>query len=279
MTSLKELQESFQAGILAGDDAILGEVNDSAREERTILFGVYRNAYVLRLAEILSTDYEQVHAYLGDAGFSKLAKDYIAANPSDQRNARWFGRHLPAFARKTAPFADHPEVAEIAALEKALSDAFDGPDAAPLALEALAAIPGEDWPRLVFEPHPTAIRLTFHTNATEQWTALKAETAPPPPARLPEPQALLVWRQDFMARFRPLDAEESMMWNEAAKGVRFGMLCEMVATFGGEDEAELRAATYLRGWIDLGLLAGCRLEADRPPSLSPAPGTAHPSAP
>ncbi len=132
MTSLKELQESFQAGILAGDDAILGEVNDSAREERTILFGVYRNAYVLRLAEILSTDYEQVHAYLGDAGFSKLVKAYIAANPSDQRNARWFGRHLPAFARKTAPFADHPEVAEIAALEKALSDAFDGPDAAPL---------------------------------------------------------------------------------------------------------------------------------------------------
>jgi hypothetical protein len=260
MTSLKDLQESFQAGILAGDDAILGEVNDSACEQRTVLFGVYRNAYVLRLAEILSNDYEQVHAYLGDVGFSKLAKAYIAANPSDQRNARWFGRHLPAFARATAPFADHPEVAEIAALEKALADAFDGPDAAPLSLEALATIPGEDWPHLVFEPHPTAIRLTFHTNAAEQWSALKAETAPPPPSRLPEPQALLVWRQDFMARFRPLDAEEAMMWNEAAKGARFGVLCEMVATFGGEDEAEFRAATYLKTWIDSKMLSGCEIQ-------------------
>ena len=260
MSSLKELQDSFQRGILERDDAILGEVEDSAREQRSVLFGVYRNAYVARLAEILGSDYEQVHAYLGDAGFAKLVKSYIDANPSDQRSARWFGRHLPDFARANAPFSNHPEVGEIAALEKALSDAFDGPDAEPLAISQLAAIPVEDWPRLVFQPHPTAIRLTFTTNAAAIWSALKEETAPPKPARLPEPQALLVWRQDFMARFRPMDAEEAMMWNEAAKGVRFGVLCEMVATFAGEDEAELRAATYLRGWVDLGLLAGCAVE-------------------
>ena len=41
-------------------------------------------------------------------------------------------------------------------------------------------------------------------------------------------------------------------------GVRFGVLCEMVATFGGEDEADLRAATYLKGWVDTGMLADCR---------------------
>jgi hypothetical protein len=53
MTSLKALQESFQRGILAGDDAILSEVKDSAKERRNALFGVYRNAYALRLAEVL----------------------------------------------------------------------------------------------------------------------------------------------------------------------------------------------------------------------------------
>jgi len=260
MTSLKELQESFQAGILAGDDAILGQVKDSAREERTVLFGVYRNAYVARLAEILDNDYELTHTYLGDAGFARLVKAYIGANPSDQRNARWFGRHLPAFARTTARFASHPEVGEIAALEKALADAFDGPDAAPLTIETLAALAAEDWPRLIFQPNPTAIRLTFTTNAADIWSALKDETAPPKPAQLPEPHALAIWRQDFMARFRPLSPEEAMMWDEAAKGVRFGVLCEMVATFAGEDEAELRAATYLKGWVDTAMLAGCQVE-------------------
>jgi len=59
-----------------------------------------------------------------------------------------------------------------------------------------------------------------------------------------------------MARFKPLTTEEAMMWAEAANGVRFSVLCEMVATFAGEDEAELRAASYLKGWVDMGMLAG-----------------------
>jgi len=267
MTTLKELQERFQAGILAGDDTILGDVRDSAREDRTVLFGVYRNAYVLRLVEILGNDYEQLHAYLGDEGFAKLARAYVAAHPSDRRNARWFGRHLPAFAAETPPFAGHPEIAELAALEKALDDAFDGPDATPLTIGDLAAVPPEAWPHLTFAPHPTVSRLSFTTNAADIWSALKDETAPPARARLPEPQGVAVWRQDFMARFRPLSAEEAMMWNEAAKGIRFGVLCEMVATFAGEDEAELRAATYLKNWIEAGMLAGASVEETQPASL------------
>lgn len=260
MKSLRELQETFQRGILAGDDAILAEVKDSAKENRKVLFGVYRNAYVMRLAEILGEDYEQLHAYLGDQRFAKLVKAYIAANPSDQRSARWFGRHLPGFVAASDAYIGHPEIAELAALEKSLADAFDGPDAEPLGIDTLAAVPSEVWPNLVFTPQPAAHRLTFRTNADEIWSALKSETAPPKPKRLPEPQAILVWRQDFMARFRPLAAEEAMMWDEAVKGVRFGVLCEMVATFGGEDDAELRAATYLKGWVDTGTLAGCRTE-------------------
>jgi putative DNA-binding protein len=259
MKTLREIQDGFQRGILAGDDAILGEVEDSGKEPREVRFGVYRNAYTARLAEIVGEDYEQLHAYLGDQAFAALVKAYIAAHPSDRRSARWFGRHLPAFVRNDANLAGHVELAEIAELEKALADAFDGPDAEPLGIEALAAIATEDWPRLVFVPQPTAIRLTFATNAADIWSALKSDAAPPKPCHLPEPQAILVWRQDFMSRFRPLAAEEAMMWDEAAKGGRFGVLCEMVATFAGENEAALRAATYLKGWADMGLLAGCRL--------------------
>ena len=260
MKSLRELQESFQRGILAGDDAILAEVKDSDKENRSVLFGVYRNAYVARLAEILGEDYEQLHAYLGDQHFARLVRAYIAANPSDQRSARWFGRHLPAFISAGEAYAAHPEIAELAALEKALADVFDGPDATPLTIEELASVSPEAWPSLLFTPHPAGLRLTFGTNAADIWTALKAEATPPKPQRLPEPQAILVWRQEFMSRFRPLVPEEAMLWDEAAKGVRFGVLCEMVATFAGEDAAELRAATYLKGWIDTGILTACRIE-------------------
>ena len=151
MKSLRELQETFQRGILAGDDSILAEVKDSAKEQRKVLFGVYRNAYVARLAEILADDYAQLHAYLGDQAFAKLVKAYIDANPSDQRSARWFGRHLPDFVRESGNYAKHPEVAEIADLEKALADAFDGPDAAPLTIDALAPLAPEAWPQLTLQ--------------------------------------------------------------------------------------------------------------------------------
>ncbi len=163
MSSLKDLQESFQRGILAGDDTILAEIKDSAKEERKVLFGVYRHAYVARLAEVLADDYEQLHAYLGDAGFAKFAKSYIAAHPSDRKSARDFGRHVPEFLKSDAGFAKHPELAEIARLENALADAFDGPDAEPLKLSKLAKLAPELWAKLVFTPHPTAIRLTFTT--------------------------------------------------------------------------------------------------------------------
>lgn len=261
MSSLKELQESFQRGILAGDDSILAEIKDSAKEERNVLFGVYRHAYVARLADVLADDYEQLHAYLGDAGFARFAKSYIAAHPSDRKSARDFGRHVPDFLRADAGFAQHAELAEIAGLEKALAEAFDGPDAEPLKLATLAGIAPERWTKLTFMPHPTAQRLTFSTNAADIWSALREGNAPPAPRLLLEPQAILVWRQDVTARFRSLPAEEAMMWDEAAAGTRFGVLCEMVSTYGGVEGADFRAASYLKDWVDMETLAGCRLQS------------------
>src|SRR6478736_7841002 len=76
-----------------------------------------------------------------------------------------------------------------------------------------------------------------------------------------EPQATLVWRQDVTARFRPLGPEEAMMWNEAASDTRFDVLYEMVATYGGEDGADFRAASYLKDWVDMGGLADRRLSS------------------
>ena len=96
MTGLKELQESFQRGVLAGDDSILGEIKGSAKESPDVLFGVYRNAYVLRLIEVLTEDYGQLHAYLGDARFAKLVRAYIAAHPSDHGAHGTSGAICPA---------------------------------------------------------------------------------------------------------------------------------------------------------------------------------------
>jgi hypothetical protein len=65
---------------------------------------------------------------------------------------------------------------------------------------------------------------------------------------------LLVWRQDVTPMFRELPAEEAMVWDEAANGIPFGVLCEMLATYDDPDGAAARGAGYLHGWITSGIL-------------------------
>jgi hypothetical protein len=254
MSTLAELQSGFQSGVLNSDPEILDHLRGSSRQTRDALFDVYRLGYAGRLVEVLESEYEVLALWLG-GDFASMGRAYVEAHPSDVRNARYFGRHLPDFLADRIIDAPTAVTAEIAALELALSDAFDAEDAATLSLDDLAALEPEDWPRLTLAPHPSARILTFQANAADIWEALRKDLEIPEPARLAEPSRFIVWRQDFTARFRLMRDEESMMWNEAAKGLAFGALCEMVSTFGGADGAELRAASYLKGWIDAGMLA------------------------
>ena len=65
---------------------------------------------------------------------------------------------------------------------------------------------------------------------------------------------LLIWREGVTPMFRELLNEEAMMWDEAANGIPFGVLCEMLATYDDPDGAAARGAGYLHGWITSGIL-------------------------
>ena len=94
------------------------------------------------------------------------------------------------------------------------------------------------------------------TNAAAVWLALKNDETPPDAVALDEPGRLLIWRQDVTPMFRELDPEEAMMWDEAANGIAFGVLCSMLATYDDPDGAAARGAGYLHGWVTSGLLTG-----------------------
>ncbi|MEC9368201.1 MAG: DNA-binding domain-containing protein [Pseudomonadota bacterium] len=255
MITLKEIQDRFQRGVIDGDDAVLTEFTDSSKEKRGVLFGVYRNAYTARLVDVLSSDHEKLHAFLGDEQFETMARDYIAANPSYNRSARWFAARLPEFLQGTSPYKEQPVLADMARLERALNDVFDGAEAVPLTLDDLSAVAPQDWSNLVFMPHPAVRRIALRSNAAEICKALHDEEEPPAPLLLPEPAPFLVYRDDATSSFRPLPADEAMMWDEASNGVSFGVLCEMMSMYAGEEHAAMRAAGYLRGWVAAGLLA------------------------
>lgn len=254
MKDLASLQSEFQRAVVDGDDAVLAELVDTSKENRAVLLNVYRNAYTLRLVEFLSHDYEKLYAYMGDDQFAEMARGFIIANPSATPNARWFGTRLPEFLRSGEPYRELPALGDLADLERALNDVFDAADEAVLDLADLTVIAPDAWPELSFVPHCATRRLDLSTNAADIWQALHHEETPPEPRTFGETRQLLVYRSDGMAAFRPLTSDEAMMWDEAAKGVRFSILCEMLSMFGGEDGAAARAAGYLQAWITTGLL-------------------------
>jgi hypothetical protein len=256
MSDLARQQSEFQRAILTGDDAILGEIPDSPKETRETLFGVYRYAYASRLIEAMRNDHKLLHIYLGDEMFDEVGQSYVAAYPSQHPNLRWFSSDLPEFLKSAEPYSKYPVLSDLAALEKALNDAFDAQEAPVIGVADMACFAPESWGSLSFTPHPSAQRLNLSTNAAAVWLALKADEDPPDPQLLDEPGRLLVWRQDVTPVFHQLSAEEAMMWDEAANGIPFGVLCSMLATYDDPDGAAARGAGYLHGWVTAGLLTG-----------------------
>jgi len=256
MSDLARQQSEFQQAILTGDDTILAEIPDSPREKRETLLGVYRYAYASRLVEAMRNDHKLLHVYLGDEMFDTMGHAYVAAHPSQHPNLRWFSGNLPEFLKSAEAYAKHPVLSDFASLEKALNDAFDAAEAPVIGIADMAAFAPEAWARLTFRPHPSAQRLDLSTNASAVWLALKADEEPPDPVSLAEPSRLLVWRQDVTPMFHQLSAEEAMMWDEAACGLTFGVLCSMLATYDDPDGAAARGANYLHGWVTAGLLTG-----------------------
>jgi hypothetical protein len=256
---LAALQDRLQRAILDGDDAMLPLVRDSAREKRASLLGIYRHGYVQRLNEALKVEYEYLLALLGPDEFTAAARAYISAHPSRSPNIRWVGARLPEFLATAEPYAARPGIADLAKLEKALNDAFDAPDAEVASPDRLAALPPHEWGRLVLGFHPSVRMVGLATNATDILSAIRNGGAPAEPVSLEAEERCLVWRQDGLARFRRLEAEEALALALSLDQVPFGVLCEMIATHSGAGTAAARAAGYLSGWFHSGLITAIRL--------------------
>jgi hypothetical protein len=270
--TLREIQESLQSAILCSDDAILDSLLDNSRTTRSTLFGVYRNAYTGRLVDVLRNDYPLLRKFVGDEYFSDLARTFIAAHPSRTQNARWFGAEFPTFlARHDAA----RKFAELAHIEKAVADAFDSIDAPVLGLVDLARVPSELWARMIFRPHPSVALLRNVTNSFAIWKSLKDGNTPSHAARLADPESVIIWRQGSVPMVRVMPYEEAMMWTEASRGVRFDVLCELLAAFDAPDGAAARAAGYLQGWLTSELLTSFETQdgpaniTDRTPRREP----------
>ncbi|MCB1420273.1 MAG: putative DNA-binding domain-containing protein [Notoacmeibacter sp.] len=259
-SSLADIQSRLQQAILDANPSpgALDLIAPPVAGDAATRLETYRSAYRIRLVGILRDDFDALHQFLGDEDFDTLANAYVEAHPSHTRNARWYGEAFAQFARATAPFAGHPVIGELAALQWALGTAFDAPDASVATLSDLAGISPNDVAGMRLTMHPSAAILPRRTNAADIFSAIRSGGEAIAPDEINDGSAVLVWRSESRAHYRILAAEEAMLANEAAGGASFALLCEMAAMMDDPDNAALRVAGVLRGWLDDGVLSGLR---------------------
>jgi hypothetical protein len=249
---LRPLQNAFAGYILQCAGEIRSAVRPGSKADTDTLLGVYRHGYSARLVEVLGNDFPALRALAGAEEFETLARDYIAAHPSLGFSVRTVGAALASFLAETPPYAARPALADMAAFEAAMADAFDAADAVPIGIGRMAALPPPAWPSLAFRFHPSVQHLSLRTDAPGFWAAWNADKAPTLPAD--RPGDWLVWRQGLDVKYRALAADESAALQGAMAGEDFSTLCEVLAEHGPEEEAAPRAAGLVRVWVESGLI-------------------------
>ncbi len=253
---LSEWQADFQDSILGRKDCVRAALK-SNHVSRAVRLGVYSQAYVLRLAEALRSNYPAIHRLLGDDDFAALARDYVDTHPSGHASIRWFGGRLGEYLGECAPYAELPILAELAAFEWALRHTIDAADAdagAPTP-EGLTAINPAGWGGLRFRLHPSVSLHSFAWNVPQVWQALSAGQAPPAPSE--QAMSWLVWRQaDLSSAWRSASSAEVWALLAVQAGQSFGEICEgLLAYESARGDVPHAASSFLRGWIEQGLIA------------------------
>lgn len=252
--TLQSLQEDFQAHVLSNDAAMLARISPDAKPSAAARLAIYADGYRLRLLEALATDFPALHTLTGDALFEQIGRAYIDTHPSSHYSIRYFGQHLRDFLAATSPFRETPALHEMAALEWLLGLAFDAADAPVIRVETFAALPPAAWPGLRLRFHPSVQRHDFNWNVPELWSAIDAQAEPQSPRRNPQRCAWLIWRRELQNYFRPLDPVEAWAFDRMREGMSFATLCEGLCAHVEEDQVGLRAAQFLKGWVQADLV-------------------------
>lgn len=257
MTRLTHIQDAFQRFLLQGDRAIEAHIVGTARVPVAIRLGIYGDGYRSRLIEALQTNFPVLANLLGEADFATLGGRYVDSHVSSFSSIRYYGDRLADFLAADAEYSQVPLLSELASWEWAMAATFDAADGTPLEVGAFARLPPEQWAQLRFEWGPSVHVLQLGWNVPELWKAVTEEADPPEPQLAPQPLSWLLWRHGLQIFFRPLAGDEAAAIAASRAGETFGELCVLLcAHLTEEDEASLRAASLLRGWVQSGLIVG-----------------------
>lgn len=192
---LRDFHQQFREFLYRGqhEDQLAAQVRPTGAASPSERLDVYRHAYFIRLEKALAHDFPVTDAVLGKPAFARCAGEYVLARPSSSPSLRELGDAFADWLRTH----NSQEIAELAAIEWAAMNVFDGANVDAVGPDRLQMFSPEDWPQLQIELMPTLTLLPLTSNADRVWLDKGCDTE----LTSDSPRHIAVWRG---AEYRPM---------------------------------------------------------------------------
>ncbi len=218
--------------------------------------GVYSTAYFARLLECLEDEFPATRHAVGDDAFRSFALDSLQQRPSQSYTLAALGAGFPRHLDESRPptadsgneaFAEF--VVDLARLERAYSEVFDGPGMErepPLRVEAFVGIPPDQWESVRLIPSRGLRLEAFRHPVHDYASAVKRRQNPALPA--PRATRLAIYRANYVVRRVALEETPFVLLSRLLKGATLG---EAIAAAIDESCAsDAGLAGNLRSWFE-----------------------------
>lgn len=280
IANLAQLQREMAAAVmqpLTGEDEMRAESPDGrAMAEVARLFiapnsrltaferlEIYNRQYWFRVLGALAEDFPALRAALGGDEFHALSIAYLTAHPSRSFSLRNLGSRLVAWLGENPQWGGrrHQLAVDIARIEWAFVEAFDGGEHTPLTLDQIATL--DAGSKLALQPHLSLLALNYAADEivlalhdrdrheTSEAGVGTDDDATAAPAKLPRLRRRQSWiaahRVDLSVYYRRLEREEFVTLMAIADGLPLAEALE--AGFHDSKMAQARRTQKVREWF------------------------------
>jgi hypothetical protein len=202
---------------------------------------IYNRQYWYRVLGALAEDFPALRSVIGARAFEAMSVAYLSEHPSRSFSLRNLGSHLAEWLKKNPHFSGRrAHLAEdVARIEWAFVEAFDGAEREPLTLEQISTLDGGS--RLSLQPHLRLVALDFpiddlvldlHKGEKRQTSeaGVRHEDEEDAPAKLPPLRRKATWlaahRVDFSVYYLRLKRGEFVTLAALEAGAPLGQAIE-----------------------------------------------------
>lgn len=282
-TELERMQRWMQAVVTHPGGVGAGVSSEDARRSIDVAFGdletvvnrsrsltgaerlaIYGRAYYARLLECFRAEFPCLLHALGDELFNQFVSEYLRRHPPRGYTLNRLAENFPRFLAETRPDADAPRgrreswpdfVVDLATLERAFGETFDGPGLegeTVLRPRQVLGVPAARFQEMRLAPAPCLRVLAFSYPVAAYFHAARRGRKPELPA--PAETFLALTRRNYTVRFFDLSAAQYEFLRALLNDSTVARASLQAAGAAGRDRAalEAEARAWLRDWAAAG---------------------------